>query len=293
MFKLSAVAVNLNKAIDNQRTASMFVTLCLAQVTLKQSAPLTVAQCWEMLGFEGEPSKQAEHKQAYNKANSLQKKASRVAKALDGDKQGELWTEFVQILEAIDFTAEAQDFYDIEKFAHKKAGLHLDDAGDVLALLTKATGSQATTKTTQATNDGEQTDADGVDVADKVADVGLVDQAAKALLEMAQGIPAIKAALVAIAGLTDPQAVAAKMAEAWMAERRQLCAKLDSLERVEETQAAKIAKLEESLKMARAQIPAKAPTTTVAKAEKPKRQPLKLNKNSAMADAMAQAGAAA
>lgn len=279
MFKLSAVSVNLNKAIDNQRTASMFVTLCLAQITLKQSAPLTVAQCWEMLGNDGEPSKKAEHKQAYNKANSLQKKASRVAKALDGDKSGELWTEFLQILNAIDFTAEEQDFYDIEKFAHKKASIQLDDASDVLALLHKATGSNAATKTAEAT--AEATAEDGADVADKVADMGDVSLAAKALIEMAQGIPTIKAALEAVAGLTDPQLVAATMAEAWMAERRQLCAKLDSLERIEETQGEKIARLQESLAAAQAKLSPKKSTS--------KSTP----KNPAMSLALTQSGAAA
>lgn len=278
MFKLSAVSVNLNKAIDNQRTASMFVTLCLAQITLKQSAPLTVAQCWEMLGNDGEPSKKAEHKQAYNKANGLQKKASRVAKALDGDKSGELWTEFLQILNAIDFTAEEQDFYDIEKFAHKKASIQLDDASDVLALLHKATGSTAATKTAEATADAAE---EGADVADKVADMGDMSLAAKALIEMAQGIPTIKAALESVAGLTDPQLVAAKMAEAWMAERRQLCAKLDSLERIEETQQDKIARLQESLTAAQAKL---APKKSASKSTP---------KNPAMSLALTQAGAAA
>ncbi len=289
-FKLSAVSANLNKAIDNQRTASMFVTLCLAQITLNQSAPLTVAQCWEMLGNDGEPSKKSEHKQAYNKANSLQKKASKVAKALDGDKSGELWTEFVQILNAIDFTAEAQDFYAIERFAHKQAGLYLDDASDVLSLLGKVTGSQAATQSAKAESQAETAQAD--DVADKVADIGQVSQAAKALLEMGNAIPSIQAALAAVAGLTDPQLVAAKMAEAWMAERRQLCAKLDALEKIEEQQQTKIAKLEESLKATLAKVPAKV-TAKAPTADKPKREPLKLNKNSAMADAMAQAGVAA
>ena len=301
MKNLSALAVNVAAALDNQRSGALVINLLLVQ--LQNNAPtLTTANCWALVGGKGKPTKQAPHQRTYFKANSLQRNAKEIAETLKGEPT-DAWHDFIALIEVIDFTSATlqTDAAFVAAIAFmEERGNYACNGADVRAFIASLfEAAEGSNSTTEEQTDGEQAATASASAPDTVsAEAGQAagdieaekDLAVAMLADLAKVDSIVGKTITSLIGL-DPVVALQQLAQAWQADRTRLLGQLDQaeaqLEKIKAEAPAKPAKAPKS------DFGAKLAAATAAGAAKDEQRRTAEAKAKAKAEAEAKATAAA
>ena len=272
--KLSAISAVFAQKFESNRKTSLYINLCLTQQILVLGK-LTLKDCAELLGIKKLVSPQAKSQSAqqkieYNKANSLQKSASELAKILSLPVKNEaLFSEVKTALLAMDFADENVNV-DIFGALAFGAGFYLANSSDYKEFLLSMMDQPIVSEnpSTEQAEQAEQAEHGGSEHTDPAQ--GADDKTVqKALLDNSFSDVIIKA-LQSVASETDPQKVSVALATLWQADRLALIAQTNRAEEMAEKAAEALkrkAELLNRIKTDAAKAKAKAAAKAKAKAE--------------------------